>query len=381
MAQASTQASVARRRLKSLGDVPVPSEIAKMVAEIRKNKGERTIVAGSDIRQPFRIRTNIFLLDYALLGGIPYNRTTMIHGKKHGGKTTVAKRIVAAAQQTMPDQQPVWIDAEDTFDENWARKQGVNTDSLLVVKPDTGEDAVDMAVGLVHARETSLIVLDSLAQLLPYKEADGSAEDEAIPGLQAKLITRFLRRVTGAMLTERKRDHFVSLLVTNQHRAMIGFNPTGHGKTLPGGHALGHFTSLEILLKNKENINQSSHELTHNEHAFTIEKNKMNAGMRSGEFQMLRTDKPEYGLVEGDIDDAATMITFAKKLGWYTGGGRGGFTLEFGDYSEHYQNQDEAVIALYHNKELLEALRIQLIVQNAIQQKMPPDFVDYLLGN
>lgn len=371
----------ARRRLKTLGDVQVPSEIAKLCAEIRKNKGERTIVAGSDIRQPFRIRTNVFLLDYALLGGIPYNRTTMIHGKKHGGKTTLAKRITASAQRIMPDQQPVWIDAEDTFDENWARKQGVDTDSLLVVKPDTGEDAVDMAVALVHARETSLVVLDSLATLLPYKEEVGSAEDEAVPGLQAKLITRFLRRVTGAMMMERKRDHYVSLLVTNQHRALIGFNPTGHGKTLPGGHALGHFTSVEILVKNKENINQTSHELTFNEHSFTIEKNKHNAGMRSGEFQMLRADKPEYGLVEGDIDEAATMITFAKKYGWYNGGGRGGFTLEFGDYSEHYANGEEAVIALYNNQELYEALRIQCIVQNATQQKMPEDFIDYLLGN
>lgn len=370
-----------RRRLKTLGDVPTPSEITKLCAEIRKNKGERTIVAGSDIRQPFRIRTGIFLLDYALLGGIPHNRTTMIHGQRHSGKTSVAKRIVGWAQRTMPDQQPVWLDTEDTFDENWARKQGVDTDSLLVVKPDTGEDAVDMAVALTHARETSLVVIDSLAQLLPYKESEGSAEDEAIPGLQAKLISRFLRRVTGALMQERKRDHFVSLLVLNQHRALIGFNPTGHGKTLPGGKALGHYTSVEILVKNKENIDKSSHELTVNEHAFTIEKNKHNAGLRSGEFQMVRKDKPEYGLVEGDIDDAATMITFAKKHGWYTGGGKGGFTLEFGDYSERYQNGEEAVIALYNNEDLREALRIQLIVQNAIAQRMPQDFLDYLLGS
>lgn len=373
--------AVVTRRLKTLGDVPVPSEISKICAQIKKNKGDRTLVFGNEVRQPFRIRTNVFLLDYALLGGIPYNRTTMIHGRKHSGKTSLAKRIAGAAQRCMPDQKVVWMDAEATFDENWARKQGVSTEELIVVSPDTGEDAVDMAVGLIHARETSLVVVDSLAALLPYKEEVGSAEDEAIPGLQAKLITRMMRRATGAMMTERKRDHFVSLLVLNQHRALLSFNPTGHGKTLPGGHALSHFTSVEILMKNKENVNQTTHELTVNEHAFTIEKNKHNAGMRSGEFQMLRADKPEYGLVEGDIDEAATMITFAKKFGWYSGGGRGGFTLEFGDYSEHYANGEEAVIALYNNEELFEALRIQCIVQNALSQKMPQDYIDYLLGS
>lgn len=373
---------VATRRFKTGKDVPVSSEFEKILAEVRKSKGEKTVVSGSDIRQPFRIRTNVFTLDYALLGGIPYNRTTMIHGKKHGGKTTLAKRIVASVQQSMPDQKPVWIDAEDTFDGTWATKQGVDVDSLTVVKPDTGEDAVDIAVGLIHAKETSLVVLDSLAQLLPYKEADGSAEDEAIPGLQAKLITRFLRRATGAMLTERKRDHFVTLVLLNQHRTKIGgWSPTGEPRQLPGGNALGHFTSVEILVKNKENVDKNSGELRDNEHAFTIEKNKHNAGLRSGEYRMLRRDDDDLGLKEGDVDDAGTMLAFAKKLGWYAGGGRGGFELAFGDVSAHFPNGEAAIRGLYEDRELYENLRIQLIVNNAMQQKMPEDFIDYLLGN
>lgn len=370
------------RRVKSIKEVNIPSEIQKVVDEIRKSKGANTVLTGSSVRQPGRIRTNVFTLDYALLGGIPHNRTTMIHGKKHGGKTTLAKKIVASAQQSMPGQKPVWVDVEDTFDETWAGKLGVDTDNLLVVKPDTGEDAVDIAVAMVQARETSLVVVDSLAGLLPYKEAEGSAEDEAIPGLQAKLITRMLRRVTGAMIAERKREHYITFLVLNQHRAKIGgWSPTGEPRKLPGGEALGHFTSVEIHVKNKENVDKNSSELKDNEHSFVIEKNKHNSGLRSGEYRLLRRDDPTLGLLEGDVDDAGTMIAFAKRLGWYSGGGKGGFTLEFGEVSEHYPNGDAAVQALYENREIYEELRMQLIVNNAMRQKMPEDFIDYLLGN
>lgn len=373
------------RRMKKPGDTPISSELEAVLKSIRKNKGESTVVSGSDIRQPFRIRTNVFTLDYALLGGIPYNRLTMIHGKKHGGKTTLAKRIVAAIQRALPDQKAVWLDVEDTYDATWAAKQGVNNDELLVVKPDTGEDAVDIAVATIHAKETSLVVTDSLAGLLPYKEEDGSAEDEAIPGLQAKLITRMLRRTNGALMKERKRGHYVTLLVLNQHRTKIGgWSPSGEPRSLPGGNALGHFTSVEILVKNKEVIKSDGagqETLAWNEHAFNIEKNKMNAGMRSGEYQMLRRDNDDLGLLEGDVDDAGTMLAFAKRIGWYDGTPKGGYTLKFGDINEHYANADAAARGLYAEREIYEQLRMQLIVQNAIAQKMPEDFIDYLLGN
>lgn len=373
------------RKAKTVRDVPITSELDAVIRGIKKSKGDQTVMPASELRQPFRIRTNIFMLDYALLGGIPFNRTTMFHGKKHSGKSTAAAKVIASAQQSLPEQKCVLIDTEGTFDDVWAKKNGVDTDALVLVQPDTGEDAVDIAVGLVHARETSLIVVDSLASLVPYKEVEGSAEDEAIPGLQAKLITRMLRRITMAQIQERKRGHFVSFLVTNQHRAKIGgWSPSGDPRSLPGGQALGHFTSVEVLFKNKEIIKSDGNgaeTLAYNEHAFTIEKNKHNAGTRTGEYVLLRRDNEDLGLEEGDVDDAATMLAFAKRLGWYSGGGKGGFTLAFADVEEHYDNGEQAVLGLYANREIYETLRIQLIVQNAIKQKMPPDFLDYLLGN
>lgn len=376
---------MATRRIKTVKDTSITSEMEAIIKEIKKSKGANTIMQASQLRQPFRIRTNIFMLDYALLGGIPFNRTTMFHGKKHSGKSTACDKVIASAQRAMPGQKCVKIDTEGTHDDVWAKKNGVDTDELVLVQPATGEDAVDMAVGLVHAKETSLVVVDSLASLIPYKEVEGSAEDEAIPGLQAKLITRMLRRITSAQIVERQRGHFVSFLVTNQHRAKIGgWSPSGEPRSLPGGNALGHFTAVEVLFKNKEVIKgdgTGAETLAYNEHTFTIEKNKHNAGMRTGEYTLLRRDDPELGLVEGDVDDAATMLTFAKRLGWFTGGGRGGQTLAFGDVNEHYDTGADAVRGLYADQELFENLRIQLIVQNAIAQKMPEDFINYLLGN
>ena len=376
---------VTKKRVKTVADVVLGSELDRVIASIKKAKGEQTIMRASELRQPFRIRTGIFMLDYALLGGIPFNRTTMFHGKKHSGKSTACDKTIASVQKSMPDKKAVKIDTEGTHDDVWSRKNGVDTDELILVQPSTGEDAVDMAVGLVHARETSLVVVDSLASLIPFKEVEGSAEDEAVPGLQAKLITRMLRRITSAQIEERKRGHYVSFLVTNQHRAKIGgWSPTGEPRSLPGGNALGHFTSVEVLFKNKEVIKgdgSGAETLAYNEHAFTIEKNKHNAGMRTGEYVLLRRDNPELGLLEGDTDDAATMLTFAKRLGWYSGSPKGGYTLEFADICETFPNGAAAEIGLYANREAYDSLYTQLIVQNAMQQKMPDDFIEYLLGN
>lgn len=375
---------MAVRRMRTASAVDVSDEIRKVIDNIRKNHGERAVTRGSDIRQPFRIRTNVFLFDYCTLGGIPHNRMSMVHGPKHSGKTTLSLRTIAGAQASMPDQRAVLVDVEGTYDSVWAEKQGVDNDLLFVVKPDTGEQAVDMAVALTHAKETSLLVFDSVAALLPQKEEEASAEDSLV-GQQSRLITSMLRKLNGALIKERKRDHFVSVLFINQQRTKIGgWSPTGDPLSLPGGKALGYFTSLEARIKNKETLSKDEYgneTLAYNEHAFTIEKNKMNAGLRSGEFRLARRDDDKLGILEGAVEDASTMLAFAKKFGWYEGDGRKGITLAFDDYSGEFDSPDAAVKALYEDAELFENLRIQLIVQNALQQKMPEDFIQYLLGN
>lgn len=299
--------------------------------------------------------------------------------------TTGALRAAAGAQQSMPDQQVVFVDIEGTFDSVYAEKLGVDIERLLVVQPDTGEHAVDITTGLIHTKEVSLIIGDSLAALLPIKEEEASAEDTLV-GQQSRLIATMMRKTVAALIKERKRQHYVTLLFINQQRSKIGARspiPGGEVLSNPGGKAVGFFSSLECTWKNKENIksNGEGEETLHmNEHAFHIKKNKLHAGMRQGEFQVMRRADEDMGLNEGDVDDASTMITFAKRRGWYTGGGRAGYTLTIGDNSYHEPNQDAMARFLYSERDVYWSLRQHLIADAAERQGMKPDFVAYLRG-
>lgn len=372
---------MAVKRTKKPDPSLIPSELALVIAAIRKKNGDQTLVMGTDVRQPYRIRTNILTLDLALLGGIPHSRVTMFIGKKHSGKTTAMYKTIAGAQASQPDKKAVLVDVEGTYDEVWAEKNGVDTSALLVVRPDTGEQAVDITVTLVKTWEVSLIAVDSLAALLPIKEEESSAEDAHV-GLQSRMITSFMRKVSAAQITERKRGHHVTLLVINQLRVKIGgWSPTGEPISVPGGNGLSHFTSVEISFTNKENTKDVGDRkvLTTNEHGFRILKNKCNSGIRSGEYILLRRDDEDTGLPEGSIDDATTMLSLAKREGWYTGGGRA-WTLTLGDEERKYGSGDEAASDLYTDGEWYENLRSALIVSEAERQKMRPDFIAYLRG-
>lgn len=375
------------RRTRTVKDVGTKSatELDEVVAAIRKRYGDETIVPAGRLRQPFRISTGIFVLDYALLGGLPYGRVIQYDGPKHSGKTTGAARAIAGVQAAMPNHRPIFVDAEHTFDKVWSEKVGVDCDNLLVVEPDTGEQAVDMIVGLMHAKETSLVVLDSAAAMLPQAEQEASAEDSLV-GQQSRLITSMLRKVNGAMIKEKKRGHYPTFLIINQQRTKIGgWAPKGQEPlNNPGGKAIGFFTSVECTWKNKENIAKDAESgeetLSYNEHAFKLGKNKLNAGIRVGEFQMQRREDPATGLLEGQIDEAPTMIAMAKRLGWYTGGGRGGYTLEFGEVRLQASKAEEMARILYEEQASMWALRCHLIADNARRQGQEDWFVSYLLG-
>lgn len=358
-------------------------ELKALRASVIKRYGSDLLKKGNDIHQPHRIPTGIFTFDYCTLGGIPQSRITMFHGAKHSGKSSAADRALGNAQSSQPDKQAVKVDTEGTHDEVWSEKQGVDNETLLVVQPESGEQAVDLTIGLIETTDVGLIVVDSLAALVPLKELESSAEDAHV-GQAAKMITSMLRKASASLIKERRRGHMVTILVTNQNRAAIGkWAPAGQEAIgLPGGKALEHFTTLQCKFKNKEVKDKDSEgfdTLSANEHAFTIDKNKCNGGMRTGEYRMLRRDDPELGLLEGDIDDAASMLAFSKKLGWYTGGGQS-WTLAFGNYSATFRSVADAVRTLYENREIHWALRCHLIAHNAETQKQKTDYINYILS-
>lgn len=371
------------RRTKNLAKVPVSNELQKVLAELRKQHGDKSVVAGSQVVQPWRIPTGVFAFDLATLGGIPHDRISMVHGPKHSGKTYMANRCIMGAQQTIDGQQAVLVDVEGTHESVWSSKIGVDNDNLLVVRPDSGEQAVDITNALVRTLGVSLVVVDSLAALVPIKEQEEDA-DKALVGLQSKLITRMLRVISAAQIAERKRGHHVTVLLLNQQRTKIGgWAPAGiEPISLPGGKALGHFTSLEWRMKNKESLSKDSEgreTLAHNDHAFTIEKNKLNAGYRTGDFRMMRREDPVTTLTEGEVDDAPIMLSFAKIAGWYSGTPKAGYTLEFGEYEAVRAGSAEQMIrTIYSDREYMWALRCHLIANEAHRQGMPDWFVEYL---
>lgn len=355
----------------------VSSELSDTMKEIQKRYGGNVMSSGSSIVQPLRIPTGIFTVDMCTLGGIPSNRCSMVVGERHAGKSVFAAKCTRGAQMTLPDQKVAYLDIEGTFDSVWAGKLGVNLDDLLVVQPETGESAVDIADALVGTQDVSMIVLDSIAALTPMKELEGSAED-ALVGVQARLVGNMIRKVTAGLIRERNRGHYVTVLFVNQFRTKIGgFSPQGEPRSIPGGKALEFSTSLQLIMRNKETAGKDKagiDSMVENEHAFTVTKNKLNGGLRTGEFRLLRKDKEEYGLHEGDIDDLGTMLLFAKKFGAYEGGGSS-WTLHFWDEEHKFRGVDDACATIYADEELRWKLRNYLIWEQASNQNMPASFL------
>ena len=354
------------------------SELDAIVAQMRKEFGDGVVEPARDKRQPQRIPTGIFSFDMATCGGIFCHCINTFHGIRSSGKTTAALKAVAGAQRKYPDSTPVFVDQEHTFDPVWAAKLGVDLDRLLVSRPDTGEQAVDIVEAMVRTAEVSLVVVDSVAALIPLKEIEDSAEDAHV-GIHAKLVTRMVRKTIAAFTTEAKRGHEIAVIAINQQRSQIGgWSPTGDPISLPGGKALGFYTALQAKFKNKENLtkdDQGFDMLAYNEHAFTIEKNKYNAGIRAGEFQLMRRASEDYPLSEGDIDDAATMVAYAKKMGLYTGGGRA-WTLEMTEDNVKFGSAEEAIVYLYENPDRYWELRNHLIAMHSAKLGMPQYFLD-----
>jgi len=355
-------------------------EIEEVLAGIRKRFGDSSLFQASDKKQPIRLPTGVFMLDYALLGGIPMGKMSMFHGKKSGGKTTLLLKLIAAIQRLHPGEVCVLVDAEHTYDPVWAAKLGVDNERLVIQQPTSGEEAVDVVDAFMHTKEVAFVGLDSIAALTPMKEIDESAEDAHV-GIHAKLCTRMVRKLNSAFISEFNRKHYPTFVCLNQQRTKIGgWSPQGDPLSLPGGQALEFFMGVICRVYNNEIMgkNEWSQDVTvMNEHSFKIEKNKVNAGLRKGEYQLLRRADPALGLKEGDVDDASTMLALAKKMGLYTGGGRS-WSLELPDSGTHKIDGggDAAVALLYGNRDLQWELRNHLIALHAADLGMPDYFID-----
>ncbi|QZI85717.1 RecA-like DNA recombinase [Stenotrophomonas phage Summit] len=234
------------------------SESAEIMKALVKAKGEGVFIQGNKIPKVERIPTGLFEFDYYTGGGFPKGRLSIVYGPESSGKTNISL-LAAATAQTFPEEcnKVVFVDLEGTFDPSWAEQFGVDTESLIVVKPGYGEEAVDVIDGLIRADDVALIIVDSIAVLTSAKEADQSAEKFDV-GTAAVLIKRLCNKMAIAFSLEARRGHNPCVIFLNQTRFKIGVM-FGDPETQPGGQTMKFLSSLTVRLYGKNKIAKEVH--------------------------------------------------------------------------------------------------------------------------
>ena len=320
--------------------------LATALTQIDKAFGKGSVMRlGDDIRPPVAvIPTGSVALDIALgIGGLPRGRIVEIFGPESSGKTTVALHAVASAQRAGGN--AAFIDAEHALDPVYAKALGVDTDNLLVSQPDTGEQALEIADMLIRSGGLDIIVIDSVAALVPKAEIEGEMGDSHV-GLQARLMSQALRKITGALSSTGTTAIFI-----NQLREKIGVF-FGSPETTTGGKALKFYASVRIDIRRIETLKDGANPIGNRTRA-KIVKNKMAPPFKQAEFDIL------YGegiSVEGGILDLAVENDIVKKSGaWFTYDGE-----QLGQGRENVRK------LLKDNPELTEELQYKVLVKLGI---------------
>ncbi len=293
--------------------MPSPSDREKALdtalAQIDRQFGKGSIMRlGSDERAPVEvISTGSIALDVALgIGGLPKGRIVEIYGPESSGKTTVALHAIANAQKNGGT--AAFIDAEHALDPVYAQALGVNIDELLVSQPDTGEQALEIADMLIRSGSIDVIVIDSVAALVPRAEIEGEMGDAHV-GLQARLMSQALRKLTGALSTTG-----TTMIFINQLREKIGVF-FGSPETTAGGKALKFYASVRLDIRRIETLKDGT-EAVGNRTRVKVVKNKMASPFKQAEFDII------YGVGisrEGSLLDFGVDQEIVKKSGaWYT---------------------------------------------------------------
>jgi recombination protein RecA len=280
------------------------------IASIDRQFGKGAIMRlgqGGAIDEISVVPTGALQLDVALgIGGIPRGRITEIYGPESSGKTTLALHVIAEAQRIGGT--AAFIDAEHALDPVYAKKLGVNTDELLISQPDTGEQALEIAETLVRSNAVDVIVIDSVAALVPRAELDGDMGD-SLPGLQARLMSQALRKLTAAIARSGG-----SVIFINQIREKIGVM-FGSPETTTGGRALKFYSSIRLDIRRQDAIKNGTESIGVRTKVKVV-KNKLSPPFREAEFDVI------YGegiSKEGSVLDLAAEHGVVEKSGtWYT---------------------------------------------------------------
>ena len=317
------------------------SALQRAVQQIEKQFGKGAVMKldGDNVKPIDGIPTGSLSLDIALGGaGIPRGRVIEVFGPESSGKTTLTLHIIANAQKL--GGVAAFIDAEHALDPSWAKRLGVRLDELMVSQPDTGEQALEICELLVRSNAVDVIVIDSVAALIPRAEIEGEMGDSHV-GLQARLMSQALRKLTGAISKSKSTVIFI-----NQIREKIGVM-FGNPETTTGGRALKFYSSIRIDVRRTQTIKDGESSVGSRTRARVV-KNKIAPPFRDAEFDIMFDRGISY---EGDLLDLAVLGNIVEKSGaWFTYK-----STRLG------QGRENAKQFLFDNKDLAQEIREEVL--------------------